>query len=436
MYFTLELHIVVSTGLASMYRPDASQSQLNKRRAQARHFHAIAPLVTHTTRKLLTLGYDPVQQLDQVKIKVPPHLDTTVFNPKLLNCANPECQNKRSLQQSRCKTGYACQQCGQFYDAPEFACQPPRDLEQDDSPSLDKSQQNLKACNQAMQFEGSRLARIQKHADIKYEQQQQQCNEKRELRKQREHMRAQQALQHLFQNEHRAPQYEFEKPPTRPNGKLQTMMLPSSMLQSTHNVQAAPALKQHAQSIIQEYIERNASRTNNYHSLARAAVVLSSREHEEAAPVTFKNIAHMCKPNHTRIDISQSAKRYGKKLQQTLSIPEVSLEKGIRDQLKLFQARIQRPALCEAYQKRIQSQLQLLLEQLETPRCDQDIQLQRRKPATLAAGVICCALWKMPIVHNGKRQLVSAQFVVNLTKVSHERVQMVFKNAKRLEFGQ
>jgi hypothetical protein len=415
--------------LQNAFRPDASQSQLHRRRAQTQQFSAIAPVAT---RRLLTLGYDPLKALDQKKFRVAPSADTSVFNPGLLNCANPECQNKRSLQQSRCKTGFACQLCGQFYDDPEFAPVQHFDLEHDDSPSLDKAQAKLKSCNYELQCESSRLARIQKHVDIKFDKQ----HNQRELRKQREHLRAQQALHHLFQNEHRAPQYEFEKPRPRPSGKLQTMLIPSSMLECSQTAQAAPALKQHAQTIIQEYIERNSTRTNNYHSLARAAVVLSSREHKEAAPVTFKNLASMCKINNTKIDITQSAKRYGKKLQQTLKLPETTLEQSVREQLGLFQARIQRPALCEAYRKRIQSQLELLLEQLETPRSDQDAQLQRRKPATLAAGVICCALWKMPIVHNGKRQLVSAQFVVNLTKVSHERVQMVFKNAKRLEFGQ
>lgn len=72
--------------------------------------------------------------------------------------------------------------------------------------------------------------------------------------------------------------------------------------------------------------------------------------------------------------------------------------------------------------------------QVESPHPANQV-LRDRKPQTLAAGVLCAALWKMCIVYNGKRRLVSAQFVSQLSGVTHGCIQLVCNNVTKLGFG-
>lgn len=396
-------------------------------------------------RAKLLFSFDASSRSPTVRIKPAPEFDTAVFNPRLLNCAHPSCQGKRSLQESKCKNGFVCALCGQFWDSPKFDDRPlasETDFAHIDSTTTTHSsyeyrtQSKSQESRLAVSDERSRIHRSLKQVDIALAKSDPQFKVKRQ--NERAKARALQALNQMFEDTHMAPQQEFALPDSHQlTGKMRTLFLPIEMLEKKRNV--APVLRSHAECIISDYLDKRENRMCNAHSLACAALVLSSREQHEKHPhetlrVRFETLDLQVKQAAKKINLEKSSKRYAQKIEQTLCIPKPSREKQIQECIDSLVSRIQRPEICAAYKKRIQSQLALLMLQIESH--DEKHQVLRdRKPQTLAAGVLCAALWKMCIVYNGKRRLVSAQFVSQLSGVTHGCIQLVCNNVTKLGFG-
>lgn len=88
--------------------------------------------------------------------------------------------------------------------------------------------------------------------------------------------------------------------------------------------------------IISDYLDKRENRMCNAHSLACAALVLSSRQEHEKHPhetlrVRFETLDLQVKQAAKKINLEKSSKRYAAKIEHTLCIPKRSLDKQIQE---------------------------------------------------------------------------------------------------------
>lgn len=169
-------------------------------------------------------------------------------------------------------------------------------------------------------------------------------------------------------------------------------------------------------------------RVNNLKSAISASIICASKNHSNTVQFTVKSIASKFELECKHFNMIKSIQRYLCQIRKIIELTPVDRDQEIQSLVLQYCNLIENPSLCSAYRDRVDSQYNSTIQQIKTNEI-----LSNRTNPTIAATIICAALYKLPIIHQKTKYTVSSQWITNLTKVSHGRIQSTLKMITRIE---